>query len=63
GLFVSAAGTPWLYFQVDDVETARERVRAAGGTAGAVEPNTAGWHAACTDDQGVPFSIGSLRHD
>lgn len=62
GLF--AAGEPGpttVYFQVDDIEAALERVTAAGGTAGAVQPNSAGWHADCRDDQDTPFSLGSLR--
>ena len=61
GMFVGGAGTPSLYFQVDEVDAARERVVAAGGTAGVKEPNSAGWHAACVDDQGVEFAIGAVR--
>jgi predicted enzyme related to lactoylglutathione lyase len=61
GMFVGGTGDVSLYFQVDDVEKAAERVREAGGTAGPTEPNSAGWHAVCTDDQGVEFSIGALR--
>jgi predicted enzyme related to lactoylglutathione lyase len=62
GMFVGGAGATSLYFRVDDVDAAAERVRAAGGTAGEKEPNSAGWHAACVDDQGVSFSVSSLRH-
>jgi predicted enzyme related to lactoylglutathione lyase len=61
GVFVDHAGRPDLYFRVADVEAAAQRVRDAGGTAGDRQPNSAGWHAACRDDQGVEFSIGSLR--
>lgn len=61
GLFVGGGGEISLYFRVDDVEAAAVRIREAGGTAGATEPNSAGWHAACQDDQGVSFSIGALR--
>ncbi|MFC4854128.1 VOC family protein [Actinophytocola glycyrrhizae] len=61
GLFVDHAGRPDLYFRVADVDEAAQRVRAAGGTAGDTQPNSAGRHAACRDDQGVAFSIGSLR--
>ena len=61
GVFVDHAGPPDLYFRVVDVEEAAERIRKAGGTAGEKQPNSAGWHAACSDDQGVRFSIGSLR--
>jgi predicted enzyme related to lactoylglutathione lyase len=60
GLFVDHAGRPDLYFRVADVDEAARRVRAAGGTAGDTRPNSAGRHAACRDDQGVEFSIGSL---
>ncbi len=63
GLFVDHPGRPDLYFRVTNVDEAAERVRAAGGTAGDKQPNSAGWHAACRDDQGVEFSIGSLRVD
>jgi predicted enzyme related to lactoylglutathione lyase len=61
GVFVSAPGPTDLYFRVADVDAAAERIRAAGGTAGPAQPNTAGSHANCADDQGVKFSIGSLR--
>lgn len=63
GMFVDHAGPPDLYFRVADVDEVAKRVRAAGGTAGEKQPNSAGWHAACQDDQGVRFSIGSLRQD
>ncbi|TDV45358.1 VOC family protein [Actinophytocola oryzae] len=61
GVFVDHAGAPDVYFRVSDVEAATRLVREAGGTAGDKQPNSAGWHAACRDDQGVEFSIGSLR--
>jgi predicted enzyme related to lactoylglutathione lyase len=61
GVFVDHAGVPDLYFRVADVDEVAQRVRDAGGTAGDKQPNSAGWHAACRDDQGVEFSIGSLR--
>ena len=63
GLFVDHAGRPDLYFRVADVDAAAQRVRDAGGTAGGTQPNSAGSHAACRDDQGVTFSIGSLRQN
>jgi len=63
GLFVDHAGRPDLYFRVADVNAAAQRVRDAGGTAGDTQPNSAGSHAACRDDQGVAFSIGSLRQN
>lgn len=62
GLFVDHAGRPELYFRVADVDESAQRIRAAGGTAGEKQPNSAGWHAECSDGQGVKFSIGSLRH-
>lgn len=61
GVFVDHAGPPDLYFRVADVDDVAQRIREAGGTAGEREPNSAGWHVACRDDQGVKFSIGSLR--
>ncbi|HEX6352289.1 hypothetical protein [Actinophytocola sp.] len=61
GVFVDHAGPPDLYFRVADVDEAAERVRRAGGTAGETQPNSAGWHAECRDDQGVTFNIGALR--
>lgn len=63
GLFVDHAGPPDLYFRVADVDEAAQRIRDAGGTAGDTQPNSAGSHAACRDDQGVKFSIGSLRQN
>jgi predicted enzyme related to lactoylglutathione lyase len=64
GLFGTGAEQPGpisVYFQVDDIDTAAERIGAAGGTAGPAQPNSAGAHAACRDDQGLDFFIGSLR--
>ena len=61
GVFVDHADRPDLYFRVADIDAAAQRVRDAGGTAGDTQPNSAGWHAACRDDQGVKFSISSVR--
>jgi uncharacterized protein len=62
GLFgAGTSGQIMVYFRVDDIEAAVAKVRAAGGTSGPVEPNSAGWHTTCTDDQGVKFSLDSLR--
>jgi predicted enzyme related to lactoylglutathione lyase len=47
-------------FRVDDVEAAVRRVRAAGGTATAVERMPYGLTSDCTDDQGTPFYLGQL---
>jgi predicted enzyme related to lactoylglutathione lyase len=62
GLFgAGAPGRPDVYFRVADIESTLARVRAAGGTAGEAQTNKVGWHAACTDDQGVEFHLGALR--
>lgn len=50
-------GVTDLYFVVDDIHAAVERVRAAGGTAQAVVDYDSGAAAACTDDQGVRFHL------
>ena len=47
-------------FRVDDVEAAVGRVRAAGGTATAVERMPYGLTSDCTDDQGTAFYLGQL---
>jgi len=61
GMFVDHAGSPDLYFRVADLDEVAQRVRDVGGAAGEKQPNSAGWHAACRDDQGVEFGISSLR--
>jgi predicted enzyme related to lactoylglutathione lyase len=62
GLFGAGTSGPiTVYFQVADIEDALDRVRKAGGTPGPVQPNAVGWHADCADDQGLAFSLGSLR--
>ncbi|GGW88581.1 VOC family protein [Streptomyces lomondensis] len=48
---------PRVYFSVDDVNAAIERVRELGGTAGEPVTIPAGVFANCVDDQGVEFSI------
>ena len=60
GVFAGAAGDTVLYFHVADVDATAGRIRAAGGSAGPTQPNQAGAHAECRDDQGVAFGIGSL---
>jgi predicted enzyme related to lactoylglutathione lyase len=47
-------------YRVDDIETAVDRVRAAGGAATAVETMPYGRTSDCTDDQGTPFYLGQL---
>lgn len=47
-------------FQVPDVPTAVERIRAAGGTSTEAEQQPYGITAECTDDQGAHFYIGQV---
>ena len=46
-----------LWFVVDDIEAAVQRVRDSGGTAQDPVHYASGWSADCTDDQGVEFSL------
>ncbi len=46
-----------VYFTVDDVGEAVERIRELGGEADEVQETAAGLYASCRDDQGTPFSI------
>lgn len=48
---------PRIYFSVDDVNAAIERVRELGGKADEPVTIPAGAFANCVDDQGVEFSI------
>ena len=50
-----------VYFHVADIAAAVAAVEAAGGSAGEVQENGVGWHADCRDDQGLAFSLSSLR--
>jgi uncharacterized glyoxalase superfamily protein PhnB len=52
-----AHATLFCCFAVDDVATTTERVRAAGGTAGAPHDEPYGLISDCVDDQGVPFAV------
>lgn len=62
GLFGAGEPAPITpYFRVADIESALERVHAAGGTPGPSQVNGVGWHADCVDDQGTEFSLGALR--
>ena len=61
GVFVGAPGDTVLYFHVADVDATAGKIRAAGGHAGPAQPNQAGSHADCRDDQGIAFGIGSLH--
>jgi predicted enzyme related to lactoylglutathione lyase len=51
------AATAYVVFVVDDVHAAAERVRAAGGFATEPKEQPYGLVSACTDDQGLVFSI------
>lgn len=54
----------WVfYFNVDDIDAAAERVRAAGGqiSVGPLESPGGGWIARCTDPQGAPFALQGKR--
>jgi predicted enzyme related to lactoylglutathione lyase len=53
-----ATGVPM--YLVDDIGTAVERVRAAGGTASDPERQPYGVTADCVDDQGTRFNLGQL---
>jgi len=58
GLFGGQAHpTLFLCFAVEDIDAAVDRVRAAGGTAGAPDDTRHGRLSDCVDDQGVPFSV------
>ncbi len=47
-----------VYFRVPDIESAVQRVRELGGTAGeAGPPEASGRYASCRDDQGVAFGL------
>ena len=46
-----------LWFVVDDIHAAVDRVRAAGGTAQTPIEYPSGWAADCVDDQGTEFSL------
>ena len=48
---------PRVYFGVDDLDAATERIRELGGTAGEAVTIPSGRFANCVDDQGVEFSI------
>jgi predicted enzyme related to lactoylglutathione lyase len=47
-------------WRVDDIASAVERVRAAGGTATAPERQPYGITSECVDDQGMQFYLGQL---
>jgi uncharacterized protein len=51
------SATGYVVFVVDDLGAASERVRIAGGWAGAPMDQAYGRVVACADDQGMPFSL------
>lgn len=53
----AAAAEVQLCYQVDDVDAAVARVRAAGGEAADAQTTSYGRLAECTDDQGVRFQV------
>ena len=50
---------PHVYFQVDDIDHAVERITQLGGTASEVDRFGEGASAECTDDQGTVFGLFS----
>ncbi|MEV0590752.1 VOC family protein [Nonomuraea cavernae] len=48
---------PNLYYHVDDIDAAVDRVRELGGTTGEVMDSKSGRGCACTDDQGTELSL------
>lgn len=48
---------PRIYFAVDDLTAALEKVRELGGTASETVTIPSGQFAHCTDSQGVEFSL------
>src|SRR5579872_2114049 len=55
--------TTYPVFVVDDITATVQRVRAAGGWAGEPVQQPYGLVAACTDDQGLPFSVHQAPTD
>ena len=52
--------TAFLTFVVDDIRAAVDRVRAVGGSSGAIDERPYGSLAMCVDDQGMLFALNSL---
>ena len=46
-----------VYFRVADIDGAAQRIREAGGTAAEPAQSATGRYAACSDDQGLTFSL------
>jgi predicted enzyme related to lactoylglutathione lyase len=50
-------GGPELYFMVDDLDAAAQRVRELGGEADQPQPTEGGRFRRCRDDQGARFGL------
>jgi predicted enzyme related to lactoylglutathione lyase len=58
GLYTGDDGKrPQSYFRVADIAMSLQRVRELGGEAGTAVESPTGLSAACTDDQGIEFSL------
>jgi uncharacterized protein len=63
GLFGGGEGSrPQVYFEVDDIDAAVERVRELGGEAENPQEIQSGRMSHCRDDQGVEFGLWTPRH-
>ncbi|MEV0829531.1 VOC family protein [Nonomuraea rubra] len=52
-----ASSQPNLYYHVDDIDKAAERVRELGGATGEIYESKSGRGCSCTDDQGTEISL------
>jgi uncharacterized protein len=60
GLFENPEGSvPQVFFQVDDIHAAVERVRELGGEGAEPQRIDSGWIAPCRDDQGIELNLWS----
>jgi predicted enzyme related to lactoylglutathione lyase len=57
GMFEGGEGGPELYFMVDDLDAAAQRVRELGGEADEPRPTSGGRFSRCRDDQGARFGL------
>jgi predicted enzyme related to lactoylglutathione lyase len=57
GLYDDPGPVARLYFRVDDIAAAAERVRELGGQVGEIGESETGKYAECLDDQGTQFNI------
>jgi predicted enzyme related to lactoylglutathione lyase len=63
GVWTSPEPALLCVYAVDDLDAARARITAAGGTAGEPRREPYGVRAECVDDQGSPFSIHEVDGD